>query len=108
MYAVVLRDNCCVQAKGEKQEYPDWALGVAALLAVSSLVPVAGGGLVYLVKRIVYGSAGVQERCQYEANLEKKFCRTETSASMKPMLGPVRSGMFLCTFLSLAGLVQDS
>ena len=83
--------KCCVQAKGEKQEYPDWALAMAALLAVSSLVPVAGGGLVYLVKRIVYGSAGVQERCQYEANLEKKFCRTETSASMKPMLGPVSS-----------------
>ena len=97
---------CCVQAKGVKQEYPDWALGMAALLAVSSLVPVAGGGLVYLVKRIVYGSAGVQERCQYEANLEKKFCRTETSASMKPMLGPVSSAP--CTLLSLTGLVQSS
>ena len=79
-----------VQAKGVAQEYPDWALAMAAILAVSSLVPVAGGGLVYLVRRILYGSAGVQDRCQYEANLEKKFCRTETSASMKPMLGPVR------------------
>ena len=79
-----------VQAKGVQNEYPDWALAMAALLAVSSLVPVAGGGLVYLARRILYGSAGVQERCQYEANLEKKFCRTETSASMKPMLGPVR------------------
>ena len=96
-----------------KQEYPDWALAVAALLAVSSLVPVAGGGLFYLVRRIMYGSAGVQERCQYEANLEKKFCRTETSASMKPMLGPVRLSSdnikhSLCTFLSLTGLVQSS
>ena len=63
---------------------------MAALLSVSSLVPVAGGGLVYLVKRMMSGGAGVQERVQYEANLEKKFCRTETSASMKPMLGPVR------------------
>ena len=26
------------------QEYPDWALAMAAILAVSSLVPVAGGG----------------------------------------------------------------
>ena len=91
-----------------KQEYPDWALAMAALLAVSSLVPVAGGGLVYLVKRIVYGSAGVQERCQYEANLEKKFCRTETSASMKPMLGPVSFQLRQhtgCTFPSPTVLV---
>ena len=91
-----------------KQEYPDWALAMAALLAVSSLVPVAGGGLVYLVKRIVYGSAGVQERCQYEANLEKKFCRTETSASMKPMLGPVSFQLRQhtgCTFPPLTVLV---
>jgi len=71
-------------AKGVNNEYPDWALGVAAILAVSSLVPVALGGLIYLVRRMM----GVQDRCQYEANLEKKFCRTETSASMKPMLGP--------------------
>ena len=63
---------------------------MAAILAVSSLVPVAVGGMVYLARRIMYGSSGVQDRCQYEANLEKKFCRTETSASMKPMLGPVR------------------
>ena len=97
---------CYIQAKGVQNEYPDWALAMAALLAVSSLVPVVGGGLVYLVRRILYGSAGVQERCQYEANLEKKFCRTETSASMKPMLGPVR--LSLCTFLSLTGLVQSN
>ena len=79
-----------VQAKGVSNEYPAWALAVAAILAVSSLVPVVGGGLIYLARRIMHGSSGVQERCQYEANLEKKFCRTETSASMKPMLGPVR------------------
>ena len=48
----------------------------------------------------MYGSSGVQDRCQYEANLEKKFCRTETSASMKPMLGPVRSDGATCTLLS--------
>ena len=78
------------KARGVTNEYPNWALAVAAILAVSSLVPVAGGGVFYLVRRMMYGSAGVQERCQYEANLEKKFCRTETSASMKPMLGPVR------------------
>lgn len=76
------------KARGVTNEYPNWALAVAAILAVSSLVPVAGGGVFYLVRRMMYGSAGVQERCQYEANLEKKFCRTETSASMKPMLGP--------------------
>ena len=40
--------------------------------------------------RLVYGSDGVRNRCDYKAGVEKKFLRTETSASMKPMLGPVR------------------
>ena len=40
--------------------------------------------------RLVYGSEGVHDMCDYKAGVEKKFLRTETSASMKPMLGPVR------------------
>ena len=38
----------------------------------------------------MYGSEGVHDMCDYKAGVEKKFLRTETSASMKPMLGPVR------------------
>jgi len=75
------------QARGIKKEYPNWALAAAAILAVSSLVPIIGGAGIYLVKRIIYGSEGVQDRCEYKAGVEKKFLRTETSASMKPMLG---------------------
>jgi len=75
------------QAMGIKREYPTWALVTAAILAVSSLVPILGGAAIYLVKRLVYGSEGVQDRCEYKG-VEKKFLRTETSASMKPMLGP--------------------
>ena len=74
---------------GVRREYPTWALVTAAILAVSSLVPILGGAAIYLVKRLVYGSEGVQDRCEYKAGVEKKFLRTETSASMKPMLGPV-------------------
>ena len=39
------------KARGVKKEYPDWALAVAVILAVSSLVPIIGGALIYLVKR---------------------------------------------------------
>ena len=89
-----------------RKEYPDWALAAAAILAVSSLVPIVIGAGIYLVNRsqskyflsiinisvfrLVYGSEGVHDMCDYKAGVEKKFLRTETSASMKPMLGPVR------------------
>ena len=92
-----------------RKEYPDWALAAAAILAVSSLVPIVIGAGIYLVNRstiqskyflsiinifvfrLVYGSEGVHDMCDYKAGVEKKFLRTETSASMKPMLGPVRA-----------------
>ena len=38
---------------------------------------------------MIYGSEGVQTGCGYQAGIKKKFSRTETSASMKPMLGQV-------------------
>jgi len=76
------------QARGVRKEYPDWALAAAAILAVSSLVPIVIGAGIYLVNRLVYGSEGVHDMCDYKAGVEKKFLRTETSASMKPMLGP--------------------
>ena len=88
-------------AMGVRREYPTWALVTAAILAVSSLVPILGGATIYLVKRIVYGSEGVQDRCEYKAGVEKKFLRTETSASMKPMLGPVRVFTSFASFDSL-------
>ena len=34
-----------------KKEYPDWALAAAAILAVSSLVPIVIGAGIYLVNR---------------------------------------------------------
>jgi len=71
-----------------RKEYPDWTLAAAAILAVSSLVPIVIGAGIYLVNRLVYGSEGVHDMCDYKAGVEKKFLRTETSASMKPMLGP--------------------
>lgn len=65
--------------------------------------------------RLVYGSEGVHDMCDYKAGVEKKFLRTETSASMKPMLGPVRvsccatcltyraqSGLLVTLFLVIA------
>jgi len=76
------------KARNVKKDYPDWALAAAALLAVSSLIPIVIGATLYVVRRLVYGSDGVRNRCEYKAGVEKKFLRTETSASMKPMLGP--------------------
>ena len=38
------------QARGVRREYPDWALAAAAILAVSSLVPILGGAAIYLVR----------------------------------------------------------
>ena len=59
---------CCVQAKGVKQEYPDWALAMAALLAVSSLVTL---GLSTFSDQwegaMVVGEAGEQQRLQGRA-----------------------------------------
>ena len=65
--------------------------------------------------RLVYGSEGVHDMCDYKAGVEKKILRTETSASMKPMLGPVRvsccatcltyraqSGLLVTLFLVIA------
>ena len=34
-----------------RKEYPDWALAAAAILAVSSLVPIVIGAGIYLVNR---------------------------------------------------------
>ena len=68
-----------LQAAGEKKEYAGWALGVAALLAVSSLIPIMVGVVVHLVKRC----NSRDNKHAYEAG---KFYRVDTTASTRPML----------------------
>ena len=68
------------KASGEKKEYAGWALGVAALLAVSSLIPILIGVVVHLVKRF----STTNNKHAYEAG---KFYRVDTTASTRPMLG---------------------
>ena len=57
----------------------------------------------------MYGSEGVHDMCDYKAGVEKKFLRTETSASMKPMLGPVRvSCCATCQLLCHVSHIQST
>jgi len=65
-------------ASGVKKEYPGWALGVAGLLAASSLIPIIVGFLVFLIK------GPTSRKHMYQAG---KFHRVDTSASTRPMLG---------------------
>eukprot|EP00092_Neocalanus_flemingeri_P007451 GFUD01008047.1.p1 GENE.GFUD01008047.1~~GFUD01008047.1.p1 ORF type:complete len:659 (+),score=176.58 GFUD01008047.1:50-2026(+) len=67
-------------AAGEKKEYAGWSLGVAALLAMSSLIPILVGLVVHLVKRCNRRD----NKHAYEAG---KFYRVDTTASTRPMLG---------------------
>jgi len=67
-------------AAGEKKEYGGLALGVAALLAVSSLIPILVGLVVHLVKRF-------RPRDNKHAYQAGKFYRVDTTASTRPMLG---------------------
>jgi len=68
------------KAAGEKKEYTGWALGLAALLAVSSLIPILVGAVVHLIKRC----NSRDNKHSYESG---KFYRVDTTASTAPMLG---------------------
>merc|ERR1719150_1358496 len=61
-------------AAGQRKEYPAWTLVIAAILALSSLVPI----LTVLVAGAVR-LGGARQR--------NKFYRVDTTASTKPMLG---------------------
>eukprot|EP00090_Calanus_glacialis_P025407 TRINITY_DN39709_c0_g1_i3.p1 TRINITY_DN39709_c0_g1~~TRINITY_DN39709_c0_g1_i3.p1 ORF type:complete len:610 (-),score=170.36 TRINITY_DN39709_c0_g1_i3:182-1954(-) len=67
-------------ASGEKKEYSGWALGVAALLAMSSLIPILVGMVVHLIKRF----SSTNNKHAYDSG---KFYRVDTTASTMPMLG---------------------
>ena len=69
-----------LKASGEKKEYAGWALGVAALLAMSSLIPILVGALVHLIKHL----SGKNSKHSYDTG---KFYRVDTTASTRPMLG---------------------
>lgn len=68
------------QAETVSRPYSDWSLGLAAVLAVSSLLPIAGAGLCWAVRgRRTGGEAG-----RYDSG--GLFHRVDTTASTKPML----------------------
>ena len=69
-----------MKASGEKKEYAGWALGVAALLAMSSLIPILVGMVVHLIKRF----SSTNNKHAYDSG---KFYRVDTTASTMPMLG---------------------
>ena len=64
------------QAIGEKKEYPEWALGLAALLAMSSLFPIMVGLAIHLINICSK---------QIPPTTNKLF-RVDTSASTRPMM----------------------
>ena len=60
--------------------YSDWSLGLAALLAVSSLLPIAGAALYWAAR----GCQRTGDTARYESG--SLFHRVDTTASTKPML----------------------
>ena len=70
-------------AAGVRKEYPAWTLVVAALLSLSSLVPIAVGLLTEAFR------SGVTPRsvARMGSGSGDKFYRVDTTASCKPMLG---------------------
>merc|ERR1719347_1908939 len=67
------------KAIGEKKEYPEWALGLAALLAMSSLFPI----LVWLAIHLI-NICSLRSK-QIPPTTGKLF-RVDTSASTRPMM----------------------
>jgi len=65
---------------GYKKEYPAWTLCVAALLAVSSIIPMIVGAVGHLGQAMF-------RRNQKHAYDTGKFYRVDTTASTQPMLG---------------------
>jgi len=67
-------------ATGVKKEYPGWTLGVAALLAVSSIIPMIVGAVGHFGQKLC-------RRNQKHSYDTGKFYRVDTTASTQPMLG---------------------
>ena len=67
------------QAIGEKKEYPEWALGLAALLAMSSLFPIMVGLAIHLINICSLSSKQIPPTTN-------KLSRVDTSASTRPMM----------------------
>ena len=67
------------QAIGEKKEYPEWALGLAALLAMSSLFPIMVGLAIHLINICSLSSKQIPPTTN-------KLFRVDTSASTRPMM----------------------
>jgi len=65
---------------GYKKEYPVWTLCVAALLAVSSIIPMIVGAVSHLGQAMF-------RRNQKHSYDTGKFYRVDTTASTQPMLG---------------------
>ena len=69
-----------LQGAGYKKEYPVWTLCVAALLAVSSIIPMIVGAVSHLGQAMF-------RRNQKHSYDTGKFYRVDTTASTQPMLG---------------------
>ena len=80
-------------AAGVRKDYPAWSLVIAAMLALSSLVPILLGLLAQAVRSSSAGDRG-------------KFYRVDTTASTRPMLG--EPGEFNQDFPELPIGAEDS
>ncbi len=72
----------CIQAEAVSRPYSDWSLGLAALLAVSSLLPIAGAALCWAAR----GCRGRPRADSVRYESGGLFHRVDTTASTKPML----------------------
>ncbi|XP_023345214.1 sodium- and chloride-dependent transporter XTRP3A [Eurytemora carolleeae] len=66
------------KAMNEEKEYPPWALVIAAILAVASLIPIAGGVIIWWIQGC-RGNSG----SKYSPGA---FHRVDTNASTRPMM----------------------
>ena len=75
------------QAKSEDREYTHTGLVFAAILAIASLVPVAGGAILHLVRRSVIGLwiFGIYGSIEFviSANILVPGCKTRTITSLQ-------------------------
>jgi len=67
------------KAIGEKKEYPEWALGIAAMLAMSGLIPIIIGLAIHLINTCT------SSRKKHSAE-PGNFFRVDTTASTRPIL----------------------
>ena len=70
-------------ATGVRKEYPAWTLVIAAMLSLSSLVPIAVG----LITEAFRSGVRPESVTRMGSGIGDKFYRVDTTASCKPMLG---------------------